>query len=91
MNRDEPTPTDEHRIQSLMKRVHDASPRPTAPLAELWPDIRSRIEQQRVTPIGLRGGAWARVPRRTWWIGGVTAAAAAVIGIVASRQLQRRQ
>jgi hypothetical protein len=69
------------RLKRLMTRLTD-SPRPDAPLDEMWPGIRSRIEQSKVVP--LTDDAARRPSFTTRHVGIVTAliAAAAVLALV---------
>jgi anti-sigma factor RsiW len=87
--------TDVARITTLMKRIHDA-PAPTAPLDDLWPSIRARIEQTKVVPLAT-DAAGAPLPgsrfplpagRRARWSAsiGVVAAAAIIVFAVRGRR-----
>jgi hypothetical protein len=70
------------RLKRLMTRLTD-SPRPDAPLDEMWPGIRSRIEQSKVIPLDAKGGT-RRPSFTTRHVGIVSAliAAAAVLALV---------
>ena len=70
------------RLTTLMKRVHE-SPPPNAPLDELWPSIRARIEQTKVIPLGAATPAATPAPRRAWWVGSIGVAAALMIAAFA--------
>jgi len=74
------------RLERLAARVHDA-PTPTAPLDELWPDIRARIDATKLAPNGVRmtHSAWRRpgVARRA------IVAAAVIVAIVGVTSITR--
>ena len=82
------------RLTTLMKRIHE-TPAPTAPLDELWPTIRARIEQSKVVPLAAGAGTGdggrgagepvhrAIVGRRARWFASIgVLAAAAILAIV---------
>jgi hypothetical protein len=77
---------DVDRIRRLMKLVRDSKSSPDADVpAELWPGIRSRIEQKKLVSMPGREGERARGREgRRWAIGGVVAA-----GLVAALWLGR--
>ena len=65
------------RIVTLMKRVEDDKlEAPDAPLGELWPAIRAKIEQTKVVPLAptVASPVARRSPRRVAWIGALAAA-----------------
>jgi len=78
------------RLTTLMKRIHE-TPAPTAPLDELWPTIRARIEQSKVVPLATDGGMGdggrgtgepahrAILGRRARWVASIAVLAAAAI------------
>lgn len=66
------------RLTTLMKRIHE-TPAPAAPLDELWPTIRARIEQNKVVPLPADASAVRRLSRRMWWFGSIGGVAAAVL------------
>ena len=81
------------RLTTLMKRIHE-TPAPGAPLDELWPGIRARIEQNKVVSLAgsgkreaVSGKREAGSGKRTRWsfIGIGALAAAAVIAVFALR------
>ncbi|MEP6491499.1 MAG: hypothetical protein ABJF01_02395 [bacterium] len=81
------------RLEKLMRRLHDApvaSAPSSAPLDEMWSDIRARIEQTKIVPLaplGLAGAVTDRtaaVRRRSLWLS-ASLAAAAVIFIIFER------
>jgi anti-sigma factor RsiW len=77
------------RITTFMKRVLETPP-PQTQLDELWPSIRTRIEQSKVVPLagsGAReaggGKREAKSGRRAGWLAAIgVVAAAAIIAIV---------
>jgi hypothetical protein len=75
------------RLTTLMKRIHETpAPQSTAPLDELWPSIRARIEQGKLVSLPADAPAVRGSSRRMWWfssIGGV--AAAVLIGMAVMR------
>jgi hypothetical protein len=73
------------RLETFMKRVREA-PRPDAPLEELWPSLRTRIEGSKVIPLG-RSAAVARLPerQRLMWLAPLGLAAALLIAFVSLR------
>lgn len=77
--------SDVARIATLMKHAREA-PAPSAPLDELWPSIRSRIEHSKVVPLAPETVAFpVPVRRRAWWIGSISVAAALVIAALMLR------
>jgi hypothetical protein len=84
--------TDVARIRQLMTRIRETGRGPMDAGADLWPEIRSRIERDKIvqlpaTDAGVAGRTMAG-GRRTWWIiGGV--AAAVVIAFAIPRVGQR--
>jgi anti-sigma factor RsiW len=66
---------------------------PAGPLDELWPDIRARIERDKVVPLGTaappapRRTPWAR--RRAWIVGVASAGLAAAAALVVSTRTPR--
>lgn len=66
------------RLMTLMKRIHE-TPVPTAPLDELWPSIRARIEQSKVVSLPADASTVRRASRRMWWFGSIGGVAAAVL------------
>jgi anti-sigma factor RsiW len=75
--------SDVARIATLMKHVREA-PAPSAPLDELWPSIRSRIEHSKVVPLAPETVS-RPARRRAWWIGSIGVAAALVVSVVVLR------
>ena len=67
------------RITTLMKRIHEA-PAPTAPLDELWPSIRARIEQTKLVPLDAGSGTQQAGNGHARWFASIGVVAAAVIG-----------
>jgi anti-sigma factor RsiW len=81
--------TDVSRLRNIMKRYQDAS-KPETAVDELWPSIRSRIEQDKVVPLG----AAPPVAHRRWLtvrhaVAIVALAAAAMLTIVLVRPSRR--
>jgi hypothetical protein len=73
------------RITTLMKRTRETPP-PSAPLDELWPSIRSRIEERKVVPLTTDAVATPRERRHaTLWVATVGVAAALLIAAFALR------
>jgi hypothetical protein len=71
------------RIATFMKRIHDRSD-PSAPVDELWPSIRARIEQTKVVPLATDGVDSPRETRwRVWWLVCAGAAAALFVTVFA--------
>jgi PIN domain nuclease of toxin-antitoxin system len=74
-----------------MKRIHEA-PAPTAPLDDLWPSIRARIEQTKVVPLATDAARApppaSRFPLPARWFAsiGVVAAAAIIAFAVRGRR-----
>jgi anti-sigma factor RsiW len=66
------------RITTLMKRVHE-TPAPTAPLDELWPSIRARIEQTKLVPLEAANGKRQAGRGHARWFASIGVIAAAVI------------
>jgi anti-sigma factor RsiW len=75
------------RITTLMKRIH-GTPAPTAPLDELWPSIRARIEQTKLVPLEPASGKRQAASGRARWFAsiGVVAAAAIIAFAVRGRR-----
>jgi anti-sigma factor RsiW len=87
--------SDVARIATLMKRIHE-TPAPTAPLDDLWPTIRGRIEATKLVPLAT-DAAHAPLPasrlplpargRARWFASiGVIAAAAIIAFAVRGRR-----
>jgi len=75
------------RLRTVMTRVREA-PAPSPSLDDLWPSIRSRIEQSKVVRLGQLAEPNAIVrPHRPWLAIGSTAVAAALL-IAALTQMQ---
>ena len=70
------------RLTTLMKRIHE-TPAPAAPLDELWPTIRARIERSKVVPLAAGAGSGTRQAgsgvRRARWVASIGVLAAAAI------------
>jgi len=68
------------RIRTLMKHIHETPP-PTAPLDELWPSIRARIEQSKVVSLGNAGNGTGEggTGKRGRWVASLGVLAAAAI------------
>lgn len=62
------------RLKRVMTRYSDA-PAPNAPLDELWPSIRSRIDQSKVVPLGAPARKRSFTARHFGIVGGLVAAA----------------
>ena len=68
------------RLTTLMKRIHETpAPAPTAPLDDLWPTIRARIEQSKVVSLPADAPLVRRTSGRMWWFGSIGGVAAAVL------------
>jgi anti-sigma factor RsiW len=78
------------RITNLMKHIHETpAPAAAAPLDELWPSIRARIEQTKVVPLAADAPP-VSIPRaasrRMRWTASIgVLAAATIIAVVAVR------
>jgi anti-sigma factor RsiW len=83
---------DVDRLSTLMKRIRE-TPAPSAPLDELWPTIRARIEQTKVVPLAGNGRREAEggkreagSGKRARWVASIgVIAAAAIIAITMFR------
>jgi anti-sigma factor RsiW len=76
------------RLAALMKHVREA-PAPDAPLDDLWPSIRARIEGSKVIPLGHHVAATrVREHRRLVWLAPLGIAAALLIGFFGVRNRQ---
>jgi anti-sigma factor RsiW len=74
--------SDVARIASLMKRTREATS-PSAPLDELWPSIRARIEQSKVVPLATTAVASRDgLRRRAWWSATAGIAAALIVAVL---------
>ena len=90
MNDDASDLTDEERqtaakLESLMTRVRASAPS-DAPIDELWPDIRARIEASKVAPLGAQG---ARSLHRRRVVLAVALVGAAALALVLVPTLRR--
>lgn len=77
------------RVRTLMTRLREA-PAPAHNGADLWPEIRSRIEREKIVQLPAADAPRAASPRTKWWLliaGGV---AAALLLIVALPQMRQR-
>jgi hypothetical protein len=66
-------------LEATMKKIRTASP-PAVPIDELWPGIRSRIEQSKL--LSLHGGQTTAARRRRWAVAGILLAAASIVALV---------
>jgi anti-sigma factor RsiW len=81
------------RLTTLMKRIRETpAPQSTAPLDELWPSIRARIEQTKVVSLATEAGSGSAARsvagRRSRWLASIGLVAAA--GILAFAVLRTR-
>lgn len=80
--------TDVARIKQLMTRIREI-PVAAAPGPDLWPEIRSRIERDKIVQLPAGDAGASRQPgglgRRRWWIAAGLAAAAMVAIVVVPR------
>jgi hypothetical protein len=66
------------RLERLMARVH-AAPAPTAPVDELWSDLRARIDETKLAPLATKS---VNAPSPAWRPAGVARRVATVAVIV---------
>jgi anti-sigma factor RsiW len=78
--------TDVARIRTLMTRIREAPPAVADPGGDLWPSIRARIEQDKISPLNAQASTrnGAR-PRFLWAVAGVAAALVITTGILFRR------
>jgi hypothetical protein len=74
--------------EARLRAAAEALPREIEPERDLWPDIRARIDADRVRPIGNGIGARGSVMRRRFPPGFLVTAAAAVLVIAVAATVQ---
>ena len=77
--------SDVARIASLMRQTREASP-PRAALEDLWPSIRSRIEQNKVVPLANTPVSQRGLRRRAWWSASAGIAVALIVAVLVFRR-----